>query len=602
MTIFDVISLFGGLALFLYGMRVMGNGLKEGSSGALKGAMEKVTNNPFVGFLLGVAVTALVQSSTATIVLTSGLVGAGVITLRQSLGVIIGANVGTTVTGQIIRLLDLDAGGGASWVDLFKPSSLAPLAAITGILLLLAIHTKHSDVAGQVAMGFAILFTGLLNMTAAVSPLSGSAAFAQTFVRLADTPVLGFLVGAGVAFLLQSSSATIGILQALSMTGALTFGAVWPIIIGVNIGDCVTTAIVCAIGSRADAKRTGVVHILFNAAGSVLVVLGMIVLRRAGRLDALWDTAVTSGVIANAHTAFRVISALALLPVCGRLEALSRILVKDDPQRGESVERELERLDEKLLASPALALSGAEDAITAMARLARGAVRGAMDVLRAYDAGAVETINENEDRLDLLADRVDDYLIRLSPRVTTGRGSELLNYYIQCFSEFERIGDHAVNLTENARELLDRGASLSPAAQRELDVLRAALDEVLGYACQSFSALDMHAARRIEPVEEVVDDLIAACRANHVKRLREGGCTAYAGVSYLDILVNVERISDQCSNLGVYTLALSDSAILSDHHGYLRRLHQGQDAEYNRRYAEAREKYFGALENPEREA
>ena len=264
MTIFNVISLFGGLALFLYGMRLMGNGLKESSSGALKTAMEKVTNNSAVGFLLGLIVTAIIQSSTATIVLTSGLVGAGVITLHQSIGVVLGANVGTTITGQIIRLLDLNGSGGASWVDIFKPSTLAPLAAIIGILMIMAVKTKHSGVIGQIAMGFGILFTGLMNMTAAVSPLSSSESFARMFVGLSDTPVLGFLAGTGVAFLIQSSSATIGILQALSTTGALTFGAVYAIIIGVNIGDCVTTAIVCSIGSKADAKRTGIVHILFN--------------------------------------------------------------------------------------------------------------------------------------------------------------------------------------------------------------------------------------------------------------------------------------------------------------------------------------------------
>ena len=599
MTIFNVISLFGGLALFLYGMRLMGNGLKESSSGALKGAMEKVTNNPLVGFFLGLIVTAVIQSSTATIVLTSGLVGAGVITLHQSIGVIIGANVGTTVTGQIIRLLDLNADGGTSWFDVFKPSTLAPLAAIVGILLIMAVKTKHSGVAGQIAMGFGILFTGLMNMTAAVSPLSGSESFAQTFVGLADTPVLGFLVGAGVAFLIQSSSATIGILQALSMTGALTFGSVWPIIIGVNIGDCVTTAIVCSIGSRADAKRTGVVHILFNAAGSALIVLGMAVLRHTGALDGLWDRVMHSGGIANIHTAFRLVSAVALLPLCGQFEKLSLAIVKDDPQLGVSVERELERLDEKLFSSPALALSGAEDAINAMARLSRGAVLSAMDVLQSYDRRAIDVINENEERIDQLADRVDNYLIRLSPYVTMGRGSELLNYYIQCFSEFERIGDYAVNLTENAQELRDRGAQLSDAALRELGVLRAALEEILGYATQSFSALDARAARRIEPVEEVVDDLVATLRRSHIKRLREGACTVYGGLSFLDVLVNAERISDQCSNLGVYTLSLSDNTVMSNHHDYIRRLHQGADPEYNRRYAETREKYFAALQKAE---
>lgn len=595
MTIFNAISLFGGLALFLYGMRLMGGGLKESASGTLRSAMEKVTGNPLIGFFFGLAITALIQSSTATIVLTSGLVGAGVLTLRQSLGVIIGANVGTTVTGQIIRLLDLDAAGGASWLELFKPSTLAPLAAIAGILLLMAVKTGRSDVAGQITMGFAILFTGLLNMTAAVSPLSGSEGFARTFVALADTPVLGFLAGAGVAFLLQSSSATVGILQALSMTGVLTLGAVWPIILGVNIGDCVTTAIVCSIGSKADAKRTGVVHILFNVFGSALIVLGMLALRRAGVLDALWEQPINSGGIANAHTAFRLFSALALLPVCTQLERLSRVIVPDDAKNASGVERELELLDEKFFSSPALALTGAGRAIAAMASLARDAVLGAMDVLQSYDQRAVDAIRTGEDKLDLLADRVDDYLVRLSPHVTTGQGSELLNYYIQCFSEFERIGDYAVNLTENAQELRDKDTRISDEARAELSVLRDALDEIMGDANRSFRSLDARAARRIEPVEEVVDDLVAALRGNHIKRVRESRCASGAGPAFLDMLVNIERISDQCSNVGVYTLALSDKNVMSDRHDYIRRLHQGGNAEFDHRYAEAHARYFELL-------
>ncbi|MBQ9459709.1 MAG: Na/Pi cotransporter family protein, partial [Oscillospiraceae bacterium] len=531
MSIFNVISLFGGLALFLYGMRLMGSGLKEGSSDALKGAMEKVTNNPLVGFLLGMTVTAVIQSSTAAIVLTSGLVGAGVITLHQSIGIIIGANVGTTITGQIIRLLDLGGGGGASWLDVFKPSTLAPLAAIAGILLIMAVKSKHSDVVGQIAMGFGILFTGLLNMTAAVSPLSDSETFAQTFVGLSDTPVLGFLAGTGVTFLIQSSSATIGILQALSMTGALTFSSVYAIIIGVNIGDCVTTAIVCSIGSRANAKRTGVVHILFNLCGSVLIILGIFILHRMGYLNALWDKTLTSGGIANVHTVFRLISALVLLPVCAQFEKLSCLIVKDDVQLGTSVERELELLDEKFFTSPALALSGASTAIAAMAKLAREAVLNAMDVLQTYDQKTVDMINENEDSIDLLADKVDNYLIKLSPHATSGHANELLNYYIQCFSEFERIGDYAVNLTENAAELRERGTGFSDFALQELQVLKSSLDEILGYACKSFKSVDDRTARRIEPVEEVVDDLVATLRNNHIKRVRDGKCTVYAGLT-----------------------------------------------------------------------
>ena len=576
MTIFNLITLFGGLALFLYGMRLMGDGLKKGSSDAFKRAMEKVTNNPLVGFLLGLVVTAVIQSSTATIVLTSGLVGAGVMSLHQSIGVILGANVGTTITGQIIRLLDVNASE-TSLLNFFKPSTLAPLAAIIGIL-----------------------FTGLLSMTAAVSPLSESETFANMFYQLSGKPVLGFLLGAGVAFLLQSSSATIGILQAIATTGALTFSSVYAIIIGVNIGDCVTTAIVCSIGSKADAKRTGVIHILFNIAGSILVIVGLMLLHSFGVLNALWDEALSSGGIANVHTVFRLVSAIVLLPVCGQFEKLSRKLVKDDVRLGENVDHELSLLDEKFFTSPAIALSGAGEAITTMARLARTGVMSAMGVLEQYDAHTIEVINENEEHIDKLADHVDNYLIRLSPHMPSGHGSDMLNYYIQCFGEFERIGDHAVNLTENAQEFLDRSASLSPTAHQELMVLREVLGEILDYTYKAFAATDYEAARHIEPVEEVVDDLVATLRANHIRRVRDGQCTVYAGLTFLDILVNVERIADQCSNVGVFTLSMFDEHIMNNHHDYIQALHQGKDPVFNRAYQEAHDKYFGELKRTER--
>ena len=600
MTIFNIITLFGGLALFLYGMRLMSDGLKKGSSDAFKSAMEKVTNNPLVGFLLGLGVTAVIQSSTATIVLTSGLVGAGILSLHQSIGVILGANVGTTVTGQIIRLLDVNASD-TSLLNFFKPSTLAPLASIIGILFIMAVKGRKSDTVGSITMGFGILFTGLLSMTAAVSPLSESETFANMFFQLSDKPVLGFLLGAGVAFLLQSSSATIGILQAISTTGALTFSSVYAIIIGVNIGDCVTTAIVCSIGSEADAKRTGVIHILFNIAGSVLVILGLMVLRGFGVLDPLWDKVLTSGGIANVHTVFRLVSAVVLLPVCSRFEKLSRKLVKDDVQIGENVDHELSLLDEKFFTSPAIALSGAGEAITTMARLARSGVMNAMNVLEKFDRHTVDIICENEEHIDKLADHVDNYLIRLSPNVPTGHSNDLLNYYIQCFGEFERIGDHAVNLTENAQEFIERNASLSPVARQELAVLTEALGEILDYTYSAFGATDYDAARKIEPVEEVVDDLVATLRSNHIHRVRDGQCTVYAGLTFLDILVNVERIADQCSNVGVFTLSMFDKHIMNNHHDYIHELHQGKDPVFNRAYQETHDKYFGELKRIKRE-
>lgn len=598
MTIFNVITLFGGLALFLYGMRLMGDGLKRGSSDALKKAMEKVTNNPLVGFLLGLAVTAVIQSSTATIVLTSGLVGAGILTLHQSIGIILGANVGTTITAQIIRLLDLNTGG-SFWLNLFKPSTLAPLAAVIGILLIMTTKNRSSNTLGSIAMGFGILFTGLLNMTAAVSPLSSSPSFAAMFTGLSHTPFLGFLAGTGVAFLIQSSSATIGILQALSMTGALTFSSIYAIIIGVNIGDCVTTAIVCAIGSKADAKRTGVIHIIFNICASLIIIAAITIAHRAGLLASLWDRTMTSGSIANVHTVFRLSTAVLLLPVCSRFEKLSRILVKDDKQIGENVDKELNALDEKFFSSPALALSSAENAISTMARMARTSVSSAMNVLQQYDRAAIDIINQNEEHIDALADRVDNYLIRLSSHISSEHRNDLLNYYIQCFTEFERIGDHAVNLTENAAELQEKEVTFSRTAMGELRVLQEALEEIMDYAYQSFTALDATAARRIEPVEEVVDDMVATLRTNHIRRLREGQCTVYAGLIFLDILINAERIADQCSNLGVYTLSRSDEMAMYSHHDYIHYLHQGNDPVYNREYQEKHDKYFGKLKQIE---
>ena len=594
MTIFNFISLFGGLALFLYGMRLMGDGLKQGSSAALKKAMEKVTNNPIIGFLLGLLVTAVIQSSTATIVLTSGLVGAGILTLHQSLGIVLGANVGTTITGQIIRLLDVNADS-ASWMNIFKPSTLAPVASIIGILLIMAVHTRNSKTVGNIALGFGILFTGLLNMTASVSPLSESESFASMFVSLADKPILGFLAGTGVAFLIQSSSATIGILQALSVTGALSLSSVYAIIIGVNIGDCVTTAIVCSIGSKADAKRTGLVHIIFNVCASILVIVGITLLHNFGALNATWDRPITSGGIANVHTLFRLISAVVLLPVCTQFEKLACRLIKDDKQIGESVDHELQQLDEKFFASPALALASANDAISTMARLARNAVSDSVDLLFNYDRRGVEVINENENHIDSLADHVDNYLIHLSSHVATDHDNDLLNYYIQCFSEFERIGDYAVNLTESATEMVEKDTPFSETAKKELALLKEALLEITGYAYQAFIGVNAEQARHIEPVEEVVDDMVATLRSNHIKRLRNGQCTVYAGLEFLDILINIERIADQCSNIGVYTLAQSNPGVMQSHHDYIQHLHQGGDPVFNAEYQEISRKYFSKL-------
>ncbi len=601
MTIFNIISLFGGLSLFLYGMRLMGDGLKNSSAESMKQAMEKVTNNSFLSFLLGLTVTSVIQSSTATIVLTSGLVGAGIITLHQSLGIILGANVGTTITGQIIRLLDVNATA-ASWLNFFKPSTLAPLAAIIGILLIMAFQFRGSNNLGEIAMGFGILFTGLLSMTAAVTPLSQSEAFANLFISFSHNPILGFLAGTTVAFTIQSSSATIGILQALSTTGALTFGSVYAIIIGVNIGDCVTTAIVCSIGSKADAKRTGLVHVIFNLFALILVVVGVTSAHALGWLDGIWNKTITSGGIANAHTLFRLVCAVLLLPFVNTFEKMACNLVREDKSAVQPVDAKLAHLDEKLLTSPALALSTTADVIATMANLVRANLLYSMDCLVHHDATAISQIRETENQLDAMTDKLDLYLLHLAPHTPKGELYDKLIYYTQCFPVLERIGDHAMNLADTAAELHDSGSNLSPAAQKELAILCTAIRENVSYACTAVVQLDMDAARRIEPLEEVIDDLVATLRKDHIQRLHTGICTTQSGVAFLESLSNLERVSDLCSNIGLFTLSLWDPRVTNSLHNYARYLHSGQDTVFNEAYTRTHDVYFRQLEETQNQA
>ena len=598
MNIFNIISLFGGLALFLYGMRIMGDGLTKSSSDAFRQALKKVTNNPVAGFFVGMLVTAVIQSSTATIVITSGIVAAGLMSFKQSIGIILGANVGTTITGQIIRLLDINASEN-SILNFFKPSTLAPVAAVIGIVCIMFIKTRNSGTVGQIAMGFGILFTGLLNMTAAVSPLAGSESFSQLFLSLSDKPLLGFFAGAAVAFLIQSSSATIGILQALSTTGALSFSSIYSIIIGIYIGDCVTTAIVCSIGAKADAKRTGIAHILFNLCEVVLVTAGVNILRAAGVLAPIWSTPISSGGIANTHTIFNICCAIIILPFVKFLEKGARMIVKDDPKDSiPEAFRGVELLDTSLYRSPALAISSVRKAMVKVAKAAETNYHRANQLIQEFDQDTDDTIDKDENYIDFMTDHISSYLVGLSNSVS-GKVSDIVNYNIKCVLEYERIGDLAKNLAENAEELKNKEMKFSDVAVREMDVLHNALSEVLDYAIAAYRDRSIQAAKSIEPVEEVVDELVESLRARHVQRLQSGVCNVVVGSTFLDMLVNIERISDQCANIGVYTISLFDKTVAEDPHAYLKSLHKGENAEFNSAYSMARAKYMDMLENAE---
>lgn len=594
MDIFNVISILGGLAMFLYGMRVMGDGLKESSSGTLKKAMEKLTNTPLKAFFMGLVMTAVIQSSTATIVITSGLVGAGIISLSQSLGIVIGANVGTTVTGQIIRLLDLNASG-TSFLQFLKPSTLAPLALIVGIVLIMVMKSSESEKAGQIVIGFGILFSGLMNMTDAVSGLAESGIIEKLFSSLGQNPFIGYMVGAGVAFVLQSSSATIGILQAFSTSGQLTFGSIYAVLVGIYLGDCITTAIVCNIGAKPDAKRVGIVNILYNLGKSAAVLIVVTIIHKIGLLDGIWSSTIDSGGIANTNTIFNLLCAIILFPALKPFEKLSHKIVRDVPVAAGIYDEMLDALNPVFISTPAIAFGRCYDVLMVMYGMARTNIERAFELITKYDEQAAAQIVKDEDDIDLMADRVSNYLIQISTRITSSEHVEIMNQYYSDVTEFERLGDHAMNIKEIAEVLNKNKDAFSETALAELKVLHQLMDTILDYTHDAFGKRDLAAARHIEPLEEVVDDMISVLNDNHLKRLREGNCGVYPGTEFLDLLSEIERISDICSNVGVATVARVQPEMKHQVHEYVSMLHAGRDEAFNREYQDAHDHYFRLL-------
>ncbi len=592
MSIFDFLTLFGGLAMFLYGMRLMGDGLKESSSGTLKKAMESVTNNQIKAFLLGLGITAIIQSSTATIVITSGLVGAGLLTLHQSIGIIIGANVGTTVTGQIIRLLDLDAGGGAtSWLQLFKPSSLAPIALIIGIILIMGGRFQSSRQIGNIAIGFGILFSGLMNMTSAVNVLTQSGMVEGLFTGLGNNPVLGYLTGAAVAFILQSSSATIGILQAFSASGLLTFKAVYPVIVGVYLGDSVTTGIVCFIGASAEQKRVGIVNILFNIGKMALILIGVALLHQFGFLDGIWDKVVNSGMIANANTIFNIAASILLFPVVGFFEKAGNRLVPDDKVEPSKYQDKLDALSPMFFETPALALNSCYDILLTMLRASRDNIEKAFSLMEKYDEKVYEQIMEEEKDIDLLTDRVSRYIVEFLPHVGDDQKAVILNQYYKVVTDFERLGDHAVNIANNANDMHAHLRRFTDKAMGEISILEDVLREILDLADASFEKRDVEAAFNIEPLQEVASEMVSKLKRHHLNRLSRGECDIYADANFENLMSDMQRITDVSTNIGESVLVRVNPELAEDEHNYFTALRSGKDEKFNNVYNQSYKKY-----------
>ena len=589
------VKLLGGLAMFLYGMEIMGDGLKQGSGTALKNVLGKLTHNIVLGVLTGALVTAVIQSSTATIVLTVGLIGAGILNLRQAVSIVMGANIGTTVTAQIIRLMDIESGSG-SILSFFKPDFLAPLALIIGIILIMFIKKESLKNIGMIAMGFGILFIGLLSMTDAVEPLSSSPAFAEIISRFSDMPLLGILTGLVLTVIVQSSSAMVGILQALSSTGVMTFELVYPIIMGINLGTCVTTAMVCSIGSSKDAKRTGIVHIVFNTIGTILFMIVMTIIRSAGGFAGLWESVVDSGVIANFQTIFNLITAIVLLPFTNFLVWIACKCVKDD-EEPEAVYLELAALDKKLMAVPAVALGGVTKVAASMAATAKENIELSLAQFSKYDEKRAEVIAANEERLDVFTDRADNYMIELSGNIEADSDNRQRSVLMRCIRDVERIGDYATNFDEMAKKFQDEELSFSEGAKKELEIMTDAIQEILRLTVEAIETDNEYVVRRIEPLEEVIDDMVLLLKDRHTARLCQGVCSINAGLVFMDMLTFFERAADQCSSIAMLLLAKNNEEIMKNHHLYLQELHASGDQSYLAEQENRRAQYLVPLEN-----
>ena len=597
-TVLMIIKLLGGLAMFLYGMEVMGDGLKQGSGNTLKKVLGKLTQNVFLGLLTGTIVTAIIQSSTATIVLTVGLLGAGILNLKQAVSIVLGANIGTTVTAQIIRLMDIDSSGN-SILAFFKPDVLAPIALIIGIICVMFIKKEASKNVGMIALGFGVLFMGLLSMTDAVEPLSSSKAFADALSKFSDMPILGIAVGLVLTVIVQSSSAMVGILQALSSTGAMTFSLVYPVIMGINLGTCVTTAIVCSIGSTKDAKRTGIVHIVFNTVGTVLFMIAMTILKRLGFMPDLWEGVVDSGSIANFQTIFNLVTAVVLLPFTGILVKIACAIVKDDADEKEDRKKypELAALDSKLMITPPLALAEVNKMAINMAKIAQENIALSLKQFESFDVERSEKINALEEKLDCFTDRADHYLIELSSHIKNAADKRHNTMLMQCISDIERIGDYATNFDELAKKKADTEVCFSESAIKEFDIITDAIAEILRLTIEAMIDENDYVTRRIEPLEEVIDDMVLLLKNRHRDRLCEGICSINGGLIFLDILTYLERTADQCSSIAMLLLGKNNEEISQNHHLYMQELHASADQSYLAEQENRQEQYLIPLKN-----
>lgn len=579
MDFFNLFSLFGGLALFLFGMDIMGKALEKQAGGKLQKILSKLTDNPFKGFMLGLAVTAVIQSSSATTVMVVGFVNSGIMQLHQAVGIIMGSNVGTTVTSWILSLSGIE--GNSFWVKLFKPTSFSPILAFIGIVLYMFCRSEKKKGSGTILLGFAVLMTGMTAMSSAVAPLSDAPWFRDLFVQFTN-PILGVLAGAVLTAVIQSSSASVGILQALSSTGVITYGSAIPIIMGQNIGTCVT-ALISSVGANKNARRAAMIHLYFNIIG-VLVFLSIFYTANTFIHFPMLEENVSTFGIAIVHTLFNVLATLVMLPFSRLLEKLAYLTIPQD-----DVPEQFQMLDPRLLATPAVAADRASVTTADMAELARASFLGAIALTHRWNEEGAERVRRQENETDKYEDAIGTYLVKLSTCNLTLKDSHLVNTLLHTISDFERISDHATNLLGTAREIEEKNIVFSAQAQSELIVLEDAVQEIINRTVDCFENNDLVAASRVEPLEQVIDDLVRKIKSRHIARLQTGSCTIEYGFVLDDLLTNYERVADHCSNIAVAMIQVADDSF--ETHEYLTSVKSGGNENFDQMFREFRGKF-----------
>lgn len=584
MDIFGVLTMVGGLALFLYGMSVMGAGLEKMSGGKLERILENLTSNPIKAVLLGAGVTAVIQSSSATTVMVVGFVNSGIMKLSQAIGIIMGANVGTTITSWLLSLTGIE--GGSFFVQMLKPSSFSPILAMAGIILLMSGKTDKKKDVGEIMLGFAVLMFGMETMSDAVKPLADVPEFTN-ILTMFHNPVLGVLAGALLTAVIQSSSASVGILQALSVTGAFTYGSVIPIIMGQNIGTCVT-AMLSAVGGNKGAKRTAFVHLYFNLIGTIIFLILFYMGNALFHFSFTNDTVGVAG-IALIHSVFNLFTTIILLPFIKGLEKLAYLtipLTEDEKQRKDDT---FGILDERFLNSPTFAIEQCRSLVSQMAEMTRDSFLEAMSVLTDYSEEKAQDVIAKENRVDVYDDKISAYLTKLSSENLSYKDSLSVTSLLHCVTDFERISDHAINVIECAQQVKKEQADFSKKGKEEILIYGAAIADILERTTTAFVKNDQNLARTVEPLEEVIDELNKDVKKHHMKRLRKGKCTIELGLVLSDLAMNYERVADHCSNIAVYMMQLKDTQL--EEHSYTEQLDEAESAEFSRLVEEFSRKY-----------